>query len=80
MKFMVQRRQRHLNDLLLSSSRPARVASARHGSHIHTRATTARRRREERVLSRYVLVEISATTSATTTRVRDAILPAQERG
>ena len=80
MQIMVQRRQRHLNILLLCSSGPARAASARHGSHMRTRATTACRRPEERASSFYVRLEISATTSATTTRVRDAILPAQEEG
>ena len=80
MQIMVHRRQRHLNILLLCSSGPARAASARHGSHMRTRATTACRRPEERASSFYVRLEISATTSATTTRVRDAILPAQEEG
>ena len=80
MQIMVQRRQRHLNILQLCSSGPARAASARHGSHMRTRATTACRRPEERASSFYVRLEISATTSATTTRVRDAILPAQEEG
>ena len=80
MQIMVHRRQRHLNILLLCSSGPARAASARHGSHMRTRATTACRRPEERASSFYVRREISATTSATTTRVRDAILPAQEEG
>ena len=80
MQIMVQRRQRHLNILLLCSSGPARAASAHHGSHMRTRATTACRRPEERASSFYVRLEISAMTSATTTRVRDAILPAEEGG
>ena len=80
MQIMVQRRQRHLNILLLCSSGPARAASARHGSHMRTRATTACRRPEERASSFYVRLEISATTSATTTRVRDAILPGEDKG
>ena len=80
MQIMVQRRQRHSNMLQLCSSGPTRAASARHGSHMRTRATTACRRPEERASSFYVRLEISAMTSATTTRVRDAILPAEEEG
>ena len=80
MIFMVQRRQRHSNHLLLSCSVPVHAASARTHSHSHTRAATAPQRGEERFTSRYVRVEISATTSLTATRVRADILPAEEMG
>ena len=80
MIFMVQRRQRHSNHLLLSCFRPAHAVAARTHSHSHTRAATAPRLCRERFTSPYVRVEISATTSLTATRVLADILPAEEMG